>query len=246
MTDWIDPQLSASLEAWRLSSRRAPRRHARERAQDAMLDAIIVASRRPRVRSFFGLRPRFGRAGVIASMATIVAATSVAAAGWDAPPGSALFVVREARQGVMLKLPGTDDATLHLQFAESSLADAREGINRAQSLADAGTELKAAYVALSVEPASPFWSRYRLDEATLLSEESGIESESPSPLPTGTPRPTEGDTPRSGANPAEGDGGQSPSSSSGHGSSSPIEGSGVDGGGSDPSPSLGQTPPPDD
>ena len=39
MTDWIDPQLSASLDAWRLSSRRAPRRHARERAHDAMLDA---------------------------------------------------------------------------------------------------------------------------------------------------------------------------------------------------------------
>jgi uncharacterized membrane protein YgcG len=246
MTDWMDPQLSASLDAWRLSSRRAPRRHARERAHDAMLAAIIVASRQPRARSFFSLRPRFGRAGLIASTATIVAAASVAAAGWNAPPGSALFVVREARQGVMLKLPGTDAATLHLQFAESSLTDARQRINPVQSLADAGTELKAAFTALSSDPSSPLWPRYRLDEATLLSEESKIESESPSPLPTGTPRPTEDDNPPSGSNPAEGDGGESPSSSSGHGSPSPTGGGGNDGGGHDPSPSPGQTPPRED
>ncbi len=245
MTDWIDPQLSASLDAWRLSSRRAPRRHARERAHDAMLDAMIVASRRPRARSFFGLRPRFGRAGLIASTVTIVAATSVAAAGWNAPPGSALFMVREARQGVMLKLPGADDVTLHLQFAESSLADARQGINPAQSLADAGTELKAAFTALSSEPSSPFWSRYQLDEATLLSEESGTESEGPLPLPAGTARPTEDDTPRLGANPAEADGSESPSSSGGHGGPASTGVSGSDGGGRDPSPSPGQTPPDD-
>jgi hypothetical protein len=245
MTDWIDPQLFASLDAWRLSSRRAPRRHARERAHDAMLDAIIVASRRPRARSFFSLRPRFGHAALIASAATIVAAASVGAAGWNAPPGSALFVVREARQGVMLKLPGADDATLHLQFAESSLADAKEGINPAESLADASTELKAAFTALSSEPSSPIWSRYRLDEATLLSEESGIESESPPPLPTGAPRPTEDDTPHLGANPAQGDASESPSSSSGHASPSPTGGGENDGGSHDPSPSPGQTPPPD-
>ena len=245
MTDWIDPQLSASLNAWRLSSRRAPRRHARERAHDAMLDAMIVASRRPRARSFFGIRPRFGRAGLIASTVTIVAATSVAAAGWNAPPGSALFMVREARQGVMLKLPGADDVTLHLQFAKSSLADARQGINPAQSLADASTELKAAFTALSSEPSSPYWSRYQLDEATLLSEESGTESEGPSPLPAGTPRPSEDDTPRLGANPTEADGSEDPSSSGGHGSPTPTGVSGSDGGGRDPSPSPGQTPPDD-
>jgi hypothetical protein len=244
MTAWIDPQLSASLDAWRLSSRRAPRRHARERAHDAMLDAIIVASRRPRARSFFSLRPRFGHAALIASAATIVAAASVAAAGWNAPPGSALFVIREARQGVMLKLPGADDATLHLQFAELSLADARQRINPAQALADASTELKAAFTVLSNDPSSLLWPRYRLDAATLLGEESGIESESPSP--TGTPRPTEDDNPALGSNPAEGDGGESPSSSSGHRSPSPTGGAGSDGDGHDPSPSPGQTPPPDD
>ena len=246
MTDWIDPQLSASLDAWRLSSRRAPRRHARERAHDAMVDAIIVASRRPRARSFFSLRPRFGHAPLIASAATIVAAASVAAAGWNASPGSALFVVREARQGVMLKLPGADDATLHLQFAEASLADARQRIDPAQSLADASTELKAAFTVLSNDPSSPLWPRYRLDAATLLSEEFGTELESPSPLPTGTPRPTDDDTPASGSNPAEGDGGRSPSSSSEHQSLSPTGDAGDDGGGHDPSPSPGQTPPPDD
>ncbi len=246
MTDWIDPQFSASLDAWRLSSRRAPRRHARERAHDAMLDAMVVASRRPRTRSFLGLRLRFGRAGLIASTATIVAATTVAAAGWNAAPGSALFVVREARQGVMLKLPGANDVTLHLQFAESSIAYAKEGINPSQSLADAGTELKAAFTALSSEPSSPLWPRYRLDEATLLSEESGLESESPSPAPAGTPRPTGDDTPRAGANPAEGDGSESPSSSIGRGGPSPTGGSENDGRDGGPSPSPGQTPPPDD
>ena len=60
MSERLEPQLSASFDAWRLNSRRAPRRHARERAHDAMLEAIIVASRRPRTRSFFSLRPRFG------------------------------------------------------------------------------------------------------------------------------------------------------------------------------------------
>jgi uncharacterized membrane protein YgcG len=199
-----------------------------------MLEAIIVASRRPRARSFFSLCPRFGRAGLIASTATIVAAASVAAAGWNAPPGSALSMVRSVRQGVMLKLPGANDTALHLEFAEQSLADARERINPAQSLADATTELNAAYSELSRDASSPFWSRYRLDESTLLSEESGIESESPASLPTGTPRPTEDDTPRLGANPAEGDGSESPSSSSGHGSPSPTGGGGNDGGGPDP------------
>ena len=246
MTDWIDPQLSASLDAWRLSSRRAPRRHARERAQDAMLDAMIVASRRPRARSFFGLRPRFGRAGLIASMATIVAATSVAAAGWNAPPGSALFLVREARQGVMLKLPGADDATLHLQFAESSLGDAREGINPRPEPCGRRHGAQGRIHGTFHDPSSPLWPRYRLDEATLLSEESGIESESPSPLPIGTPRPTEDGNPPSGANPAKGDGGESPSRRVATAAPHRPRPTGTTAVALTLSPSPGQTPPPDD
>ena len=257
MSDIIEPQLSASLDAWRLSSRRAPRRHAQERAHDAMLDAIKAAPRRSRAGGLFGfsIRPRFAHAGLIATTATIVAAASVAAAGWNAPPGSALFVVRAARQGVMLKLPGSDDAALHLAFAEASLADARDRVNPTQSLADAATELDAAFTELSSDRSSPLWPRYRLDEATFLSEEGGVEAETPSPVPAGaTPRPGEDDTP-SGSRPAaqgETEDTLSPATAGSHATPSPSGGyggdgggSGDDGGGSGTSPSPGQTPHPD-
>jgi uncharacterized membrane protein YgcG len=251
MTDWmIDPQLSASLDAWRQSSRRGPRRHARERAHDAMLEAMVAASRRGPARSFFSLRPRFGHAGLIASTATIVAAASVAAAGWNAPPGSALFVVRAARQGVMLKLPGSNDATLHLEFAEQSMADARERINPAQSLRDASAELAGAFSELPSDQTTPLWARYHLDEATLLSEESEFETERPTPAPTSAPpEPTEEDQTPAGTRPAQGggDGEESASPTTGHGSPSPsYGGGGGDDGGSGPSHSPGQSPPPDD
>jgi hypothetical protein len=254
MTDIIEPQLSASLDAWRLSSRRAPRRHAQERAHDAMLDAIMAAPRRSRSGGVFGFsfRPRFAHAGLIATTATIVAAASVAAAGWNAPPGSALFVVRAARQGMMLKLPGSDDTALHLAFAEASLADARDRVNPTQSLADAATELEAAFTELSSDRSSPLWPRYRLDEATLLSEEGGVEAETPSPVPAGaTPRPGEDDMP-SGSRPAQGETEDTPSPTrtGSHATPSPSGGygggGGDDGGDSGTSPSPGQTPHPDD
>ncbi len=252
MTDWIGPQLSASLDAWRLSSRRTPRRHAVERAHDAMLEAVLVESRRPHARRFlsFSFRPRFRYAGLIATTATIVAAASVAAAGWNAAPGSALFVVRAARQGVMLKLPGADDIALHLEFAEQSLADAKEHVNPAQSLADATTELHAAFTELSVDPSSPLWPRYKLDAATLLSEEGDVESERPSPAPTGeTPGPTGDDSPSSSASERGDD--ETARPTAGHDSAPSPTGSrsgGNDGGGSNDggSPSPGQTPHPDD
>jgi uncharacterized membrane protein YgcG len=260
VTDFIEPQLSASLDAWRLSSRRAPRRHAQERAHDAMLDAIRAAPRRSRAGGLFGfsIRPRFAHAGLIATTASIVAAASVAAAGWNAPPGSALFVVRAARQGVMLKLPGSDDAALHLAFAEASLADARDHVNPMQSLADAATELDTAFTELSSDRSSPLWSRYRLDEATLVSEEGGVEAETPSPVPAGaSPSPGEDDT-RSGSSPGQGAGEDTPNptTSGSHATPSPDDGSGGGyagggggGGGGDDgagtSPSPGQTPHPD-
>jgi hypothetical protein len=253
MSDWmIDPQVSASLDAWRQSSRRTPRRHARERAQDAMLDAITVASRRPRTRNFFSLRPRFAHAGLIASTATIVAAASVAAAGWNAPPGSALFAIRAARQGVMLKLPGSNDAALHLEFAEQSLADARARINPVQSLANAATELDEAFRELSSDPSSPLFPRYHLDEATLLSEESGFETEGPSPRPASAPSEPGGDDTPGASQPAHGEDEPSPrppSPTTGDGSPSASGdyggGGGGDGGGRGTSPSPGQSPPPD-
>ena len=169
--------------------------------------------------------------------------------------GKFSVVKRAARQGVMLKLPGSDDAALHLAFAEASLADARDRVNPTQSLADAATELDAAFTELSSDRSSPLWPRYRLDEATFLSEEGGVEAETPSPVPAGaTPRPGEDDTP-SGSRPAaqgETEDTLSPATAGSHATPSPSGGyggdgggSGDDGGGSGTSPSPGQTPHPD-
>jgi hypothetical protein len=139
------------------------------------------------------LRPRFRYAGLIAGVGALAATVVVAAAGWNAPPGSALFVVRAARQGVMLKLPGSDDAALHLQFAEQSLAEARDRIDPEQSLANARTELAAALRELPSERTSPLWARYYSDERRLLADESQLETEGDSqssgaapPRPTGS------------------------------------------------------------
>jgi hypothetical protein len=192
MSDLIDPVLSDHLDAWRESSRRAPRRHARERALDAMKGALAstAAERRTRSRHF---RPRFRYAVLVAGVGALAASVAVAAAGWNAPPGSALYVVRAARQGVMLKLPGSDDAVLHLQFAEQSLAEARDRIDPEQSLANARTELSAALSELPSQRTSPLWARYYGDERLFFAEESQleIEGESPSP-PAGQPTPIGG------------------------------------------------------
>ncbi|MFZ0129900.1 MAG: hypothetical protein WB808_13790 [Candidatus Dormiibacterota bacterium] len=254
MNEWIDPQLSFSLDAWRQSSRRAPRRHARERAHDAMLDAIIIASRRPLTGGFLSFRRRFSHAGLIASAATVMAAAGVAAAGWNAPPGSALFLVRAARQSVMLKLPGADDTALHLEFAEQSMAEARDRINPAQSIADAANELGVAFAELSGNPSSPLWPRYRLDAAALLTEESGLQPASPpSPPAAAPPEPTDDHTHTPEASdPAErttrpGSSTKSPdpSPSDGGGGGDDGGGGGGDDGGSSPSSSPGPSPPPD-
>lgn len=245
MNEFIDPGLWAQLDAWRANSRREPRRHARERAYDAMLDAIAVSSRQRVRRSVFAFRPRFAHAGLLAATATVVAAASVAAAGWNAPPGSPLYMVRAARQGVMLKLPGADDAMLHLEFAELSLAEARDGSNLAQSLADARIELAAAVTELPLDHHAALWSRYRLDEATLLSEERGLEPDDPSAPSTAAPRPTDDGTPAGAGSSVGGDDTPSPTFS-GSGSPSPSSSWGDDGGHHSPSPSPGGTPRPDE
>jgi hypothetical protein len=246
MSDGIDPRFSAQLDAWRLSSRREPRRHARQRAHDAMLEALVLRSPRPR-RYLFLFRPRFGHAGLLAAAATILAAAGVAFAGWNAPPGSALFVVREARQGIMLKLPGSNGAALHLQFAELSLADARVSADPHQSLADARAELAAAFGELATDQTSPLWSRYRIDEAVLVTEERSIGDEGTSrPTNPAAPGPNGDDTPSGTRAPGSG-GDDSPSAGpTGRTSPSPSSGGGGDGGGGDDgSPSPGATPPPD-
>jgi hypothetical protein len=174
MSDDIDPQLDAHLEAWRQSSRREPRRHAPERAREAMIAALASTATAPRTRSHH-FRPRFRRAGLIAGAGVLAASVVVAAAGWNAAPGSPLFAVRAARQGVMLKLPGSDDVALHLQFAEQSLGEAQDRVDPEQSLANARTELAAALSVLPSERTSPLWARYYSDEQRLLAEESQLE-----------------------------------------------------------------------
>jgi hypothetical protein len=250
MSDYLEPQLSAALGAWRAASRRAPRSHATERARDAMF-AALVSPPSMRRRPLWMLRRRFAHSGAIAGVATVVAAVGVAAAGWNAPPGSALFVIRATRQSVQLKLPGTDDAALHLQFAEQSLAEARDHVNPLQSLADARAELGAALPELPADRTSALWVRYRADEVTLAHEESDLEGDDGTPPPsTGAPSPPADDTPgQPGSSPT--DDGESPHP---HRSSTPSpsgsrgdDGGGGGGGDDDsPQPSGSGTPPPDD
>ncbi len=246
MTDVVDPILSEHLAAWRQTSRREPRRHARERALDAMLAAVSSGAAAPRT-SATRLRPRFRYAGIIAATATIAATIGVAAAGWNAPPGSALFVVRAARQSVMLKLPGSNDAELHLEFAEASLVEAHDGIDVEQTVADARGELAAALTELPADHTSPLWARYRSDVTTLTADESALEHKGgPSAAGTPTPRPTDDDTRPEPTELSVG-GGDTPRSSH-SGSPAPTE-DGTGGGGDDDqsgSPSPGVSPPPDD
>jgi hypothetical protein len=245
MTDGIEAQLSASLGAWRTASRRQPRSHATERARDAMLVALSSSAPIKR-RPFRMLRPRFAHSGAIAAAATVIAAAGVAAAGWNAPPGSALFVIRATRQSVQLKLPGTNDAALHLQFAEQSLAEARDHINPVQSLADARDELNAAFPELPADRTAALWSRYQADEATLTREVSDLEGDEGSPQPSaGVPGVPSEDTPgRPGSSPS--DDIESPSAGRSAGPS-PSQWGGDSGGSDDgtPGPTGSGTPRPD-
>ena len=58
------------------------------------------------------------------------------------------------------KLPGTNDAALHLQFAEQSLAEAHDHVNPAQSLADARGRAERGAARASGRPASACGARY--------------------------------------------------------------------------------------
>ena len=242
MSDAVDPQLSASLAAWRAASRRAPRSHATERARDAML-AALVSPHAIRRRRLWMVRPRFAHSGAIAAMATVLAAAGVAAAGWNAPPGSTLFAIRAARQSVQLKLPGTNDAALHLQFAEQSLAEARDHVNPQQSLADARAELNAALPELPADRSSALWNRYVNDEATLAREQSGLQNDDGGrPAGSGTPGPQVEDTPgRPGSSPTDDN-----ESSQTHPGSSSSPSDGRAGDNESPHPSSSGTPPPGD
>jgi hypothetical protein len=171
--------LEPYLAAWRADSRQGARPHSRERAREAMLAA--AASPAPAYRrvaavlsaqSTFRLRSRFPqRAGALAAVtATVVTAFL----GWNAPAGSSLYGVRAARQSVQLVVPGANLAALHLEFAAQSLADARNGISPAASLADARSELDAARSELPADHTAPLWAQWSGDEAVLANEEAAL------------------------------------------------------------------------
>ena len=203
--------LAFYLDAWREDSRRTPASLPREQARAAMLAAVAsppAAEHRTRALSFPRFRRRLHRRLLLAgSLAAAAAAIVVGVFGWNAPAGSALFGVRAAKQSVQLAIPGADLASLHLSFAEQSLSDARNGLNPAASLANAGMELQKAYAALPTDHSSRLWSRYGDDEAAYTRETSDLEqgdgapaggapvvvppaTESPEGSATWTPRPS--------------------------------------------------------
>jgi len=118
-----------------------------------------------------GFRLRGLRVRIAGFVGAVAVAAAVAAMGWNAPAGSFLHGVRVARQSVQLAVPGADLAGLHLEFAEQSLADARDGIDPAASVADARSELDAARGVLPPDHSSPLWTRWGDDEAILGTEE---------------------------------------------------------------------------
>lgn len=182
--------LTVYLDAWREDSRRDPAFLPREQARAAMLAAVAshgAARRRARPLSFppFSFRLRHGRPVLAGSLAALAAAVVVGVLGWNAPAGSPLYGVRAAKQSIALALPGANLAALHLSYAEESLADARDGVNPAASLANASAELQAAHAVLPPEHSSSLWARYGEDEAMFNRETSDLENGDHSPSGSG-------------------------------------------------------------
>jgi len=190
------PALGSRLAAWRAESLRPPEPAARERAREAMHAARARSFRSRGLPLAPHLRLRL-RHPVLAGLCGVVAgATLLGVLGWNAPAGSPLFGVRVARQGVQLALPGADAATLHLEFAEVDLADARGGIDPSSSLADARAELAAALPELPADHGSPLWSRYDGDLTVLATEQVRLQSPPAPPAPatlTPSAEPSQGE-----------------------------------------------------
>jgi hypothetical protein len=169
-----DELLAPYLAAWREDSLQPSLPHSRELARTAMLEAVASRRRGLLGRALWfsaGFRLRGLRVRMAGFVGAVAVAAAIAAVGWNAPAGSFLHGVRVARQSVQLAVPGADLAGLHLEFAEQSLADARDGIDPAASVADARSELDAAREVLPHDHSSPLWTRWGDDEAILGTEE---------------------------------------------------------------------------
>ena len=176
------------------------------------------------------------------SMLAAAAAALVVTLGWSAPAGSPLHDVRLAREAVTLQLPGTNNASLVLGYAEDRLADARAGRNPRASLDEAAALLKTSGDELPATNAGdPLWTRWSNDEAELtalyaqLGSGRGDGTPAPSP-PIAAPTSVGGHEPAPSASPSPGSQGGETGSSSG---SAP---SGEHGGGSSTSAGATSTP----
>ena len=213
----FDGSLDAYLDAWRDDSRRAPSPVATERARLAMhrernarAHARHGAAWLPAMLPLLRLRVTRLRLVLVGSSVALAGVAIVAALGWNAPAGSPLYSIRAVRQSVALSLPGADLAALHLQYAEQSLSDARNNVNVAASLGDAGSELTQARTELDGDTASPLWTRWERDETQLagqLAEFQQQQEHESEPAGSGATQPAIPGAPSPSHEPAESSGG---------------------------------------
>lgn len=169
------------------------------------------------------------------SMLAAAAAALVVTLGWSAPAGSPLHDVRLAREALTLHLPGTNDASLVLGYAEDRLGDARAGRNPRASLDEVAALLKTCRDDLrDADATDPLWARWSRDETELTALEEQLGSEPGGVTPAPSP-PIPGPTPvgehgfGAGASPTPG---SHEGSTSGTESASGSDTSGDHGGGS--------------
>jgi hypothetical protein len=178
----------SEFDVWRRIGAVTPDMSVREAARHAMLDEVALAGSS----NAFGHHVwRFRNSW--AAAAAMAAGVIVVGLGWNAPAGSPLHGIRDARQGITLSLPGADLAALHLKFAEQDLRDASQGLDRTASLSDAGNELAKAKTLLAANQHSALWDELVGDEQRLDQE---VNPPAPSPAPTETPEPAETGAPR--------------------------------------------------